>query len=64
MYSKDGIIVKKATSLFWTVTGPGFEVAFDKNDRVYIRLSPEYGGKVKTVLQSFKWCFFSLLQNP
>ena len=45
-YSQNGLTLRRATSLFITLSGPGFTVDYDSNGRIYMRLGPEYGGKV------------------
>lgn len=48
-YRDDNIYVKQATSLFVLIQGPGFQVLYDRNGRIYIRLNPFYAGKVSAV---------------
>ena len=49
-FANDHLTVRRATSVFWMVSGEKFEVLFDKNGRWYIRLSPDYHGKVSVVV--------------
>ena len=48
-YHNGYVTIKKVTSLFTLVYSPSFEVLYDANGRVYIRLSSEFAGKVSTV---------------
>lgn len=45
-YQNDYVYVKRATSLIWMISGSGFEVLFDPNGRLYIRLFPHFSEHV------------------
>ena len=45
-YTNGYVTIKRITSLFTLVYSPSFEILYDLNGRVYIRLSPDFAGKV------------------
>lgn len=45
-YSNDYVYVRRSTTMFWVVSGPSFEVMYDQNGRIYVRLFPIFMNQV------------------
>ena len=55
-YNNQQVIVKRATSLFYKVKSKGFEVLYDPNGRIYIKLLPTFTSKVSGIIKGDVQC--------
>ena len=62
-YDKNNVVVKIVTGLMWLVYNDDFEVLFDRNGRVYVRLSSDYSDKVSICSPSLFGAFLLYSDN-